>query len=191
MSDEDTGQCKYWSGEAQITLKAFGAISLPLSCMAMHSLSLLDGSIAATWSRAIADPGMKLLKAQNSIYLHDGHYQMNQKWEKCYCLSSEIPLSTLFGHSIQLFVIVHHFGTLSQYWWRALVDEIKDSSSPSLDSTVTLQRGAGQRIEQARVEGPSDTRWKKNPCRLKTGFDIGQKVFRWDQLRMNCTSTNQ
>ena len=49
---------------------------------------------------------------------------------------------------------------------------------PSPDSTVTLQRGAGQCIEQARVEGPSDTRWKKNPCRLKTDFDIGS--IQWE-----------
>ena len=47
MSDEDAGQCKYRNGEAQITLKAFGAISLPSSCTAIHSSSLLDGSMAA------------------------------------------------------------------------------------------------------------------------------------------------
>src|ERR1700761_2561965 len=49
--------------------------------------------------------------------------------------------------------------------------------SPDSADRLALQRGAGQRIEQARVEDPSacpsDTRRKKNPCRLKTDFEIG------------------
>ena len=61
--------------------------------------------------------------------------------------------------------------------------------SPDSADRLALQRGAGQRIEQARFEGPSDTRRNINPCRLKTDFDIGS--IQWENHEHKVSAIKQ